>query len=87
MFFLDVSDFLNTSSIKQMSQTPGAREMAVKNKSIGRRRLYFTQLAISLMVLVFSMGTLIVNFSCETKSTLIPLITLVLGYWLPQPSP
>jgi hypothetical protein len=52
-----------------------------------KQRIYFTQLLISMMVLLFSMGMLAADFNCDTETAFIPLITFTIGFWLPQPKP
>ena len=52
-----------------------------------KRRMFYTQLLLSLLVILFSMGMLGTNFNCDTQSAFIPLITFVMGFWLPQPRP
>ncbi len=47
---------------------------------------YFSQLAISLGISTFTIAMMVYNQDCATFSRYSPLLTLVVGVWLPQPS-
>ena len=47
---------------------------------------YFSQLLISVSVCAFTIGMMSVNQDCPTFSRYSPLLTMVIGIWLPQPS-
>ena len=46
---------------------------------------YFGQAAVSAAVVAFSVAMMVVNQDCPTFSRYSPLLTLVVGVWLPQP--
>ena len=50
-----------------------------------RAILFFSQLTISLVILVFCVTLLVLNQDCSTFSRYSPLITFMVGIWLPQP--
>jgi len=50
-----------------------------------RAVLFFSQLFISLTIVTFCITLLIVNQDCATFSRYSPLVTLLVGVWLPQP--
>ena len=52
-----------------------------------KRRLFITQVFISIIIIAFSMTMLALNFNCDTETAFVPLITLVIGFWFPQPKP
>lgn len=47
---------------------------------------YFTQASFSASIVVFCIIMLISNDNCETFSRYSPLLTLVVGVWLPNPN-
>ena len=51
-----------------------------------RFTIFFAQLTFSVIVVGFCIGMLVVNDDCDTFSRWSPLLVLVLGVWLPQPS-
>ena len=51
-----------------------------------RATIFFAQLAFSLIIVGFCVGMLITNQDCPTFSRWSPLLVLILGVWLPQPS-
>ena len=51
-----------------------------------RAVVFFSQLAISLSICAFTIGMMSFNQDCATFSRFSPLLTLVVGIWLPQPS-
>ena len=51
-----------------------------------RAVVFFSQLAISLCICAFTIGMMSFNQDCATFSRFSPLLTLVVGIWLPQPS-
>ena len=51
-----------------------------------RAVVFFSQLAISLCICAFTIGMMTYNQDCATFSRFSPLLTLVVGIWLPQPS-
>jgi len=50
-----------------------------------RAVLFFSQLFISVSIVTFCITLLIVKQDCETFSRYSPLVTLLVGVWLPQP--
>ena len=46
---------------------------------------FFTQLTISASIVAFTVTQLILDQSCESFSRYSPLLTLVVGVWLPSP--
>jgi len=46
---------------------------------------YFTQAAFSAIIVVFCIIMLIQSHSCDTFSRYSPLLTLVIGVWMPSP--
>ena len=46
---------------------------------------FFNQLAISASIVAFTVAMLIKNEDCATFSRYSPLLTLVVGVWLPSP--
>lgn len=50
-----------------------------------RAVLYFSQLAISMILVVFCVTMLVLHQDCSTFSKYSPLVTLLVGVWLPQP--
>ena len=51
-----------------------------------RSTIFFAQLTFSVIVVGFCIGMLVVNDDCNTFSRWSPLLVLILGVWLPQPS-
>jgi hypothetical protein len=51
-----------------------------------RATIFFSQLSISILVMVFSTIQLVRLVDCESQQAYIGLLTLCLGVWLPQPS-
>ena len=51
-----------------------------------RATIFFAQLTFSVIVVGFCIGMLVVNGDCNTFSRWSPLLVLILGVWLPQPS-
>ena len=51
-----------------------------------RATIFFAQLTCSVIVVGFCIGMLVVNDDCNTFSRWSPLLVLILGVWLPQPS-
>ena len=51
-----------------------------------RATIFFAQLTFSLIIVGFCVGMLITNQDCPTFSRWSPLLVLILGVWLPQPS-
>ena len=51
-----------------------------------RATIFFSQLIFSLIIIGFCVGMLVQNQDCATFSRWSPLLVLVLGVWLPQPS-
>ena len=51
-----------------------------------RATIFFSQLIFSLIIVGFCVGMLVKNQDCATFSRWSPLLVLVLGVWLPQPS-
>ena len=51
-----------------------------------RATIFFAQLTFSVIVVGFCIGMLVVNDDCNTFSRWSPLLVLILGVWLPQPS-
>ena len=51
-----------------------------------RATIFFAQLIFSLIIVGFCVGMLITNQDCPTFSRWSPLLVLILGVWLPQPS-
>ena len=51
-----------------------------------RATIFFAQLTFSLIIVGFCVGMLISNQDCPTFSRWSPLLVLILGVWLPQPS-
>ena len=47
---------------------------------------YFSQLTISISLCAFTIGMMAVNQDCATFSRYSPLLTLIAGIWMPQPS-
>ena len=47
---------------------------------------YFSQLIISISICAFTIGMMAVNQDCATFSRYSPLLTLIVGVWMPQPS-
>ena len=47
---------------------------------------FFTQFAISASIVAFTVGMMVVHQDCETFSRYSPLLTLVIGVWLPSPN-
>jgi hypothetical protein len=50
-----------------------------------RALLFFSQLFISGLIISFTIGMLLTNQDCDTFSRYSPLLTLIIGVWLPQP--
>ncbi len=50
-----------------------------------RALVYFTQAGFSAVIVAFCITLLGLNQDCETFSKYSPLLTLVVGIWLPQP--
>jgi hypothetical protein len=50
-----------------------------------RATLFFTQLIISLLIMVFCIYQLVHLTDCNSQQTYISMLTLVVGLWLPQP--
>jgi hypothetical protein len=50
-----------------------------------RAALFFSQLFISAVIVVFCVTMLAYNQDCATFSRYSPLITFMVGIWLPQP--
>ena len=50
-----------------------------------RATLFFSQLLISVIIVVFCVSMLVYNQDCATFSRYSPLITFMVGVWLPQP--
>ena len=50
-----------------------------------RALINFTQAAFSGTIVAFCISLLAINQDCETFSRYSPLLTLVVGIWLPQP--
>ena len=50
-----------------------------------RAAMFFSQLFISLLVMVFCLYQLLTKSSCETDALYSGLLTLILGVYLPQP--
>ena len=46
---------------------------------------YFSQLVISAGICSFTIGMMVINQDCATFSRYSPLLTLVVGVWLPSP--
>ena len=46
---------------------------------------FFTQAAFSASIVEFTVGMMVVNQDCATFSRYSPLLTLVVGVWLPSP--
>ncbi len=46
---------------------------------------FFTQAAFSAGIVAFTVGMMVVNQDCATFSRYSPLLTLVVGVWLPSP--
>jgi hypothetical protein len=51
-----------------------------------RAVVFFSQLTISLFICAFTIGMMSYNQDCATFSRFSPLLTLIVGIWLPQPS-
>ena len=51
-----------------------------------RTTIFFSQLICSLIIVGFCVGMLVKNQDCPTFSRWSPLLVLILGVWLPQPS-
>ena len=51
-----------------------------------RATIFFSQLVFSLIIVGFCVGMLVQNQDCPTFSRWSPLLVLILGVWLPQPS-
>jgi hypothetical protein len=51
-----------------------------------RATIFFSQLSISILVMMFSTVQLVRLDDCESQQAYIGLLTLCLGVWLPQPS-
>ena len=47
---------------------------------------YFSQLTICISLCAFTIGMMAVNQDCATFSRYSPLLTLIAGIWMPQPS-
>jgi hypothetical protein len=47
--------------------------------------IYLTQLMLSCIVIAFSISMLVAHPDCETSINYIPLLTFILGCWMPQP--
>ena len=50
-----------------------------------RALVYFTQAGFSATIVAFCISLLAINQDCATFSRYSPLLTLVVGIWLPQP--
>ncbi len=50
-----------------------------------RAVLFFSQLAISMILVLFCVIMLVFHQDCATFSKYSPLVTLLVGVWLPQP--
>ena len=46
---------------------------------------FFTQLTISASIVAFTVGMMVAHQDCATFSRYSPLLTLVVGVWLPSP--
>ena len=95
------STSMNTSDIKcdsnehaHLTRSKSDTETEFKRRVIWRsccveldRRavLYFSQLTISVVLIVFCVTMLVVHQDCNTFSRYSPLVTLIVGVWLPQP--
>ena len=47
---------------------------------------FFTQAAFSAGIVAFTVGMMVVHQDCATFSRYSPLLTLVIGVWLPSPN-
>jgi hypothetical protein len=53
-----------------------------------RRTLFFVQLLLSLLVVGFCIVRLAIRIDdCATEAVFLPILTAVLGFWLPPPRP
>jgi len=50
-----------------------------------RAVLFFSQLALSFVIILFCMTMLILNQDCSTFSRWSPVVTFMVGIWFPQP--
>ena len=50
-----------------------------------RALIYFTQAAFSASIVAFTVSMMVVHQDCETFNRYSPLLTLVVGVWLPSP--
>jgi hypothetical protein len=48
--------------------------------------IFFSQLVISVFVLLFCVYQLCVLLDCDSQQTYIGLLTLIIGVWLPSPN-
>lgn len=48
-------------------------------------RVFMVNVALSFVVVSFSLGMLVFDYSCQSKSTFVPLVTFVLGFWMDRP--
>jgi len=50
-----------------------------------RAVLFFSQLIFSLSICSFSIGMMVYNQDCPTYSRFSPLLTMIIGVWMPSP--
>ena len=77
-------DRLDTPSTKSFERKTYWKSCCCRLDS--RSTIFFSQLLISLLILLFSIAMLFyAHGDCSTENVYIALLSSVLGYWLPSP--